>query len=95
MENKRINMVAMFEKVSYEQFKKDLTEGENTIDIDDTALKEIYDNIELPRRATEGSAGYDFFLPYTPCHLDQFRAVTDFPPYMLHMHSGSYRIQNS
>ena len=31
MENKRINMVAMFEKVSYEQFKKDLTEGENTI----------------------------------------------------------------
>lgn len=66
MENKRINMVAMFEKVSYEQFKKDLTEGENTIDIDDTALKEIYDNIELPRRATEGSAGYDFFLPYTP-----------------------------
>lgn len=27
--------------------------------------KEIYDGIILPRRATSGSAGYDFFAPYS------------------------------
>ena len=26
-------------------------------------IKEIYDNIKLPKRATKGSAGYDFFAP--------------------------------
>ncbi len=27
-------------------------------------IKEYYDDIKLPRRATSGSAGYDFYLPY-------------------------------
>ncbi len=47
--------VANFEKVSEEQFKKDwdLTED----------YKSVYDNIKLPKRATKGSAGYDFFAP--------------------------------
>lgn len=43
---------ARFEKVSCEQYTKD--SGEN---------KQIYDGIRLPRRATVGSAGYDFFAP--------------------------------
>ncbi|MGN0297785.1 MAG: deoxyuridine 5'-triphosphate nucleotidohydrolase [Lachnospiraceae bacterium] len=28
------------------------------------AIKKIYDSIHLPKRATTGSAGYDFFMPY-------------------------------
>ena len=54
-----MNRVAQFEKVSYEQFKKDWIDAfgvKNNVDI-----KEIYDNIKLPKRATYGSAGYDFF----------------------------------
>lgn len=53
--------VAKFEKVSLEQFYKDwidtfgeISEAEATI---------IYDDIKLPKRATMGSAGYDFFAP--------------------------------
>ena len=50
-----MNKVAKFEKVSKEQFISD--EG--------TILGELsYDSIMLPKRATTGSAGYDFFLPY-------------------------------
>lgn len=26
--------------------------------------KDFYDNVRLPERATKGSAGYDFFMPY-------------------------------
>ena len=30
---------------------------------DEAVVREIYDHIRLPKRATAGSAGYDFFLP--------------------------------
>ncbi|MCI5700400.1 MAG: deoxyuridine 5'-triphosphate nucleotidohydrolase [Lachnospiraceae bacterium] len=51
--------IAKFHKVSFEQFKVGWmdTFGET----DETVLKEKYDAIKLPRRATSGSAGYDFF----------------------------------
>ncbi len=53
--------VAAFEKVSREQFIKDW------IDTFPDALQEeadkIYDELRLPRRATRGSAGYDFYTP--------------------------------
>lgn len=54
---------ARFEKVSFEQFKKDVidTFGEG---IPEELIEGYYDNIKLPRRATSGSAGYDFFLPF-------------------------------
>ena len=53
--------IAKFEKISYEQFKKDWT---NTIcEMPEEKIKSIYDNIKLPQRATSRSAGYDFFLP--------------------------------
>ena len=48
--------IAKFEKVSFEQFKKDWQDTEEVI-------REIYDGIRLPKRATAGSAGYDFFAP--------------------------------
>ena len=52
--------VARFEKVSYEQFRKDLL-SYNLYEED--KIKEIYNNIKLPERATKDSAGYDFFVP--------------------------------
>lgn len=48
----------MFEKVSFEQYKS----TRSTVD-EDTVKKE-WENIKLPKRATSGSAGYDFFLPF-------------------------------
>ncbi len=47
--------IAKFEKVSMKQFK----EGCGRPD-----AEEIYNGIKLPRRATAGSAGYDFYAPY-------------------------------
>ena len=64
-----MNKIAKFEKVSYEQFKKDYIDCFN--EESDEKIKEIYDNIKLPKRATKGSAGYDFYSPITftlkPC----------------------------
>lgn len=50
-----MNKIAKFEKVSLAQF----LEGCKRPD-----AEEIYGKIALPKRATKGSAGYDFFAPY-------------------------------
>ena len=52
--------IAKFEKVSFEQFEKDYIDcfGQN-----DENIREIYDEIKLPKRATTGSAGYDYYSP--------------------------------
>ena len=56
--------VARFYKVSFEQFAKDLRDAvPDTVWMED-ALHQIYEAIQLPLRATSGSAGYDFYLPY-------------------------------
>ena len=52
--------VAKFEKVSYEQFN---AAWMNIFNIE--ARREVYDKIKLPKRATVGSAGYDFYAPIT------------------------------
>ena len=49
-------IVARFEKVSKEQFHKDLKDLFNT-------EENLYDNIKITSRATKGSAGYDFVSP--------------------------------
>lgn len=41
-------MARFFEKISFEQFKKDICDSD-----------ELYDSIELPKRSTKKSAGYD------------------------------------
>ncbi len=56
----KMKRIARFEKVSYEQFEKDFRDcfpesKEN--------VRAIYDDIQLPKRATKGSAGYDYFSP--------------------------------
>ena len=50
--------IAKFEKVSFSQFKPAFEETfphENA--------EEAYNALKLPRRATKGSAGYDFYSP--------------------------------
>lgn len=60
LENRR---VAKFHKVSYERFKKDLIDCLPNMEGKDSEIMELYNNIKLPKRATTGSAGYDFFAP--------------------------------
>ena len=45
--------VAKFEKVSFEQFKKDWSDTFYVTD----GIEKIYEDIKLPKRATAGSAG--------------------------------------
>lgn len=50
-----------FEKVSFEQYYMDFVD---TFGVDNKeAILAIYNDIKLPKRATKGSAGYDFFAP--------------------------------
>lgn len=51
--------VAKFEKVSFEQFKNDWQDTFYTTE----NVENIYNEIKLPKRATAGSAGYDFYTP--------------------------------
>lgn len=54
--------IARFHKVSLEQFLPVVKEEFPEYSEED--IRDIYESIELPRRATKGSAGYDFFSPF-------------------------------
>ena len=56
------NRIARFKKVSFEQFKKDMIDTFDNM-YSEEEIREIYDKIKMPKRATTGSAGYDFFTP--------------------------------
>lgn len=49
--------IAKFEKVSFEEFQKAF--DNKSVE----EIQKIYDEIKLPKRATLGSAGYDFYTP--------------------------------
>ena len=51
--------VAQFEKVSFNQFDKDFKDTYG----DKYDVNAVYESIKLPKRATSGSAGYDFYAP--------------------------------
>ena len=53
--------IAKFHKVSFERYLKDWQDlfGYEP----ESVIEERYQKIEVPRRATKGSAGYDFFSP--------------------------------
>ena len=55
--------VARFEKVTKARFIADIMDSFSGL-TEEEALK-IYEELPLPRRATSGSAGYDFFIPVT------------------------------
>lgn len=52
--------VGRFEKVSFGRFAQDLSAQPYAGGLD---IRRIYEDLALPRRATRGSAGYDFFSP--------------------------------
>lgn len=57
--------IAQFQKVSFEQFKKDWEDTfpkTEYIWLEDE-IEEIYNDIKLPKRATKDSAGNDFYSP--------------------------------
>lgn len=54
--------IAKFEKVTLKQFEKDYLNAFPELTIKNIEL--IYNRIKLPKRATTGSAGYDFFAPF-------------------------------
>lgn len=65
--------IAKFEKVSFEQFKKDIKS--TNLSYTEDEIKDIYDKIQLPKRATKGSAGYDFKMP-APITMEKGVAYT-------------------
>ena len=54
--------IARFHKVSFAQFKNDF---EKVFSYSEEEIKVVYDTIKLPKRATNKSAGYDFYMPVT------------------------------
>ena len=56
-----LKRIAKFCKISFEQFSKDWLDTFENSTIENA--KEAYVDIKLPTRATDGSAGYDFFSP--------------------------------
>ena len=50
--------IARFEIVSFEQFQS----GFDNLSVEE--IKQIYEKLKLPKRATKGSAGYDFYAPF-------------------------------
>lgn len=63
--------IAQFEKVSFDQFYEAYKD-----DFGGTReeIERIYNDIELPKRATSGSAGYDFHTPVN-IHLESGQTV--------------------
>lgn len=55
---------AKFYKVSYQQFESAMKDD---FSFSTEEIKSMYDQLKLPKRATKGSAGYDF---YTPIDID-------------------------
>lgn len=53
--------IAKFHKVSFEQFQAGWLDTFGDTEVEE--LKRLYDGIKLPKRATSGSAGYDFYTP--------------------------------
>lgn len=58
-----LKQVAKFEKVSFEQFEKDM-QNLVKLNVVKEDLRVIYDRIKLPKRATKRAAGHDFWLPF-------------------------------
>lgn len=56
--------IAKFHKVSLNQFMEGWRDTFGA-EISEEEIQSIYEDIKLPKRATAGSAGYDFYMPET------------------------------
>lgn len=54
-----------FEKVSYEKWYEDVKKYFMSAFSTDEEIYKCWQEIQLPKRSTSGSAGYDFFMPMT------------------------------
>lgn len=68
-----MNRIAEFKKVSNTQFISDIIRI--FPDITEQKASELYDEIILPKRATSGSAGYDFYLPLEEITLEPMQTI--------------------
>ena len=59
-----MNRVGEFEKVSFEQFYESMIKAIGFESSSEEMIKELYDELQIPTRATSGSAGYDFKAPF-------------------------------
>lgn len=66
-----MNRIGKFEKVSFEQFCEAY---KDTFGGSDEEIKNVFESVKLPRRATAGSAGYDFYTPVA-IHLEPGQTV--------------------
>ena len=55
--------IAKFHKVSSKQFMEAMKEAFPQYTQED--IEDMYESLKLPKRATKGSAGYDFFAPFS------------------------------
>ena len=53
--------IAQFHKVSFDEFQKGFIDCFGPVE--EREIRDIYEAVKLPVRATRGSAGYDFFAP--------------------------------
>lgn len=65
----KMQNIIQFEKVSKVQFEKDARKYGFIINMD------TYQEIQLPKRATKGSAGYDFYMP-AKCIIKPGQTIT-------------------
>lgn len=56
--------IAKFSKVSFGQWASDMDAAGLSACFDEATMRELYEAIELPTRATSGSGGYDFKSPF-------------------------------
>ncbi len=52
--------IAQFQKVSFKQFMSAFSEDPG---MSEDEIRHMYDLVQIPKRATQGSAGYDFYTP--------------------------------
>lgn len=55
--------IAQFMKVSEENFINSIRE--DFPEYNESDIRDMYESLRLPKRATKGSAGYDFFAPFS------------------------------
>lgn len=58
-----MHRIAKFHKVSQKQFVDSMKDDFSQYSEQD--IIDMYESLELPKRATKGSAGYDFFAPFS------------------------------
>ena len=76
-----------FEKVSFEQFEKDLKAIYPSA-FTDGMIRAAYDMIILPKRSTVGAIGYDFFSPLSFALTEKYPVILIPTGIRVHMDQG-------